>query len=140
MMKPAIVAMAGLIAAACPPQPPVLEAGANVCALIFGEDDGARAAAIKGLEAAGWQTVTEPSPKCQPNVFTTVVALPVEDGMGSTLAHSVTLSSWAGGVTLTPLAVNAVFSGQQEAIDSAVSNTISGLDQLRSGKDAVSGN
>jgi hypothetical protein len=38
------------------------------------------------------------------------------------------------------LAVNAVFSGQQEAIDSAVSNTISGLDQLRSGKDAVSGN
>jgi len=95
--------MAGLIAAACTPQPPVLEAGASVCALIFGEDDGARAAAIKGLEAAGWQTVTEPSPKCQPNVFTTVVALPVEDGMGSTLAHSVTLSSWAGGVTLTPL-------------------------------------
>ncbi len=140
MLKPALAAVVGLMAAACTPQPPALLADAKVCALIFGEDTGARAAAAKGLEAAGWQTVVEPPGKCQPNVFTTVVALPVEDGMGSTLAHSVTLASWAGGVTLTPLAVNAVYSDEQEAIDSAVSSTVSSLEKLRAGEDAIGSN
>jgi hypothetical protein len=107
---------------------------------VFGEDLGPRNAAVSGLEAAGWQAVTEPSGKCQPNVFTTVVSLAVTDNTGATLAHSVTLSSWAGGVTLTPLAVNSVSSSGDEALAIAVSNTVSGLETLRSGKDAVSGN
>lgn len=142
MTKPALaaVAAAGLMASSCMPGPAVLRDGAQVCALLFGEDVQARDAIARGLEAAGWLTVTEPSNKCQPNVFMTVVFLPLNDDMGMPLAYSLTVGSWAQGVTLTPLSVNSISPDEQQAIDDAVANTVSGLETLRSGEDAVISN
>lgn len=138
MWKLAITAGASLTLAACsPPGPAALAPGAPVCALVFGEDVEQRDAVIAGLETAGWQTLTEPSSKCTPNVFTTVVYLPINDTMGSPIAYSLTVGSWAQGVTLTPLSVNSVSAEEDAAIADAVRGTVSGLEKLRSGQDAV---